>query len=108
MSHFDDLPRLLERLYDAALDPQKWPEFVNALPKSFGMTCDDPLFNDQRIVPHPSVQAKNRKKYVRQLALLTPHVLRAVEINRAIAGARRSNLILDGTLRCTGSRSLHS
>jgi DNA-binding CsgD family transcriptional regulator len=97
MSHFDDLPRLLERLYDAALDPQKWPEFVNALPESFGMTCDDPLFNDQRIVPHPSVQAKNRKKYVRQLALLTPHVMRAVEINRAIAGARRSNLILDGT-----------
>lgn len=105
MSHIDDLPRLLERLYDAALDPQKWPEFVNALPQSFGMTCDHlgvPLFNEQRIVPHASVQAKNSKKYVRQLALLTPHLMRAVEINRAIAGARRSNLVLDGTLDALG------
>src|SRR5262245_21646604 len=92
MSHIDDLPRLLERLYDAALDLHKWPEFVNALPKSFGMTCDhlgEPRFNDQ---PND----------VRQLALLTPHLMRAVEINRAMAGAQRSNLILDGTLDALG------
>src|SRR5262245_42852565 len=38
MSRFDhhDLPRLLERLHDAALDPQKWPSFLNALPQYFG------------------------------------------------------------------------
>ena len=101
MSPFDDLPRLLERLYDAALDPHKWPDFLNALPQSFGITCDHlgvPLFNEQSNAPHASLQPKNSKKYVRGLAFLTPHLMRAVEINRAIAGARRENLILGSTL----------
>lgn len=105
MSPFDDLPRLLERLYDAALDPHKWPEFVNALPQSFGNTCDHlgvPLVNGHRTAPHASVQAKHSKKYVRQLALLTPHLMRAVEINRAMVGARRSNAILCATLDALG------
>jgi DNA-binding CsgD family transcriptional regulator len=105
MSPFEDLPRLLERLYDAALDPLKWPDFLSALPQSFGMTCDHlglPLFKDQLNSPRASGQAKLSKKYVRQLAHLTPHLMRAVEINRAIAGARRSNLFLDGTLDALG------
>jgi DNA-binding CsgD family transcriptional regulator/PAS domain-containing protein len=184
MSRFDygDLPRLLERLHDAALDPHKWPDFLNALPQSFGgargiihlcaggtlafinfgndpayeasyaqhfakgnpypaigfhklplgkvidaaqildtawverteffndwmkpqgITCDHlavSLSNDQRnvmllsIAPHASV-------HLRQLELLTPHLMRAVEINRAMAGARRSNLILDSMLDALG------
>jgi DNA-binding CsgD family transcriptional regulator len=187
MSSFDldDLPRLLERLHDAALDPHKWQDFLNALTQSFGGACgimhlcagetlafinfgSDPtyvasyvehfakvnpypalgfhklplgkvidatlfldaasverteffngwmkpqgitchhqlvsLFNDQRnvtllsIAPHASLQAKHSKKYFRQLELLTPHLMRAVEINHAMAGARRSNLILGATL----------
>ena len=105
MSPFDDLPGLLERLYDAALDPHKWPEFVSALPQSFGITCDHlgvALFNDQSNAPHASLQPKNSKKYVRGLALLTPHLMRAVEINHAIAGARRANLILGSTLDAPG------
>src|SRR5262245_35288022 len=105
MSHIDDLPRLLDRLYDAALDPHKWPEFVNALPQSFGVTCDRlgvPPFNDQPNAPHAFVQPKNSKNHVRQLARLTPHLMRAVEINRAMVGARRSDLILDGALDALG------
>ena len=105
MSQFDDLPRLLERLYDAALDPHKWPEFVNTLPQSFGTTCDHlgvPLFNDQPNAPHAFVQPKNSKNCVRQLALLTPHLMRAVEINRAMVGAPRCDLILDGTHDAVG------
>ena len=175
---YDDLPRLLERLHHAALDPHKWPDFLNALPQSFGgargimhlcagetrafinfgnnpayeasyaqhfakgnpypavgfhklllgkvidatqfrdaawverteffndwmkprgITCDHlavSLSDDQRnvmllsIAPHASVHS-------RQLQLLTPHLMRAVETNRAMAGARRSNLILGATL----------
>src|SRR5262245_45963131 len=105
MSQIDDLPRLLERLYDAALDPHEWPELVNALPQSFGMTCDHlgvPRLNDQPNAPHAFAQPKNDKNYVCQLALLTPHLMRAVEINRAMVGARRSNLILDGALDALG------
>ena len=103
MPPLDDLPRLLERLYDAAMDPHKWPEFVDALPESFGNTCDDlgvPLFNGHRIAPHASIQAKHSKEYVRPLAILTPHLMRAAEINRALAGAgaRHSNMILASTL----------
>jgi len=102
---FHDLTRLLERMYDAALDPNKWSDFLSALPQSIGMTCDRlgmPLFHDQREVPDASIQAKWSKKHIRQLALLTPHLLRAVEIHRAVAGARRSNLILGGTLDSLG------
>lgn len=191
MARFDtqDLPHLLERLYDAALYSQRWQDFLNALPRSFGGACgilhlcvgetrafinfgNDPeyeasyvehfasvnpypargfhalpigkvlyatdlvdaasvertqffndwmkpqgispdhmgvsLFNDQRevtllsIAPHASVQGRERETYFRQLELLTPHLMRAVEINRAMAGARRSNLILGGTLDALG------
>ena len=104
MSLFDshELPRLLERLYAAALDPKKWPEFVNALPQSLRMICDHleaPQFNDH--APHASLEAKYSKKCLRQLELLTPHLKRAVEINRSIVGAR-SNVMLDGTLDAVG------
>src|SRR5262245_58042222 len=105
MSHFDDLPRLLDRLYDAALCPHKWSEFENALPQSFGVTCDHPevpLFNDQPDAPHAFVQPKNNETYGRQLGLLTPHMMRGIEINRAMVGARRSDLILDGALDALG------
>ena len=177
-----DLPRLLERLHDAALDPHRWPDFLNALPQYFGgargimhlcagetlafinfgndpayeasyarhfakgdpcsvvgfhklplgkvfdpaqflerawverteffndwmkpqgITCDHlgvSLSNDQRnvmllsIAPHASV-------HFRQLELLTPHLMRAVEVDRAMTGARRSNLILDSMLDLLG------
>jgi DNA-binding CsgD family transcriptional regulator len=184
MSRFDHhgLPRLLERLHDAALDPQKWPDFLNALPQFFGgprgimhlcagetpafvnfgndpayeasfarhfakgapcssvgfrqlplgrvfdptqllerawverteffndwmkprgIACDHlgvSLSNDQRnvmllsIAPHASV-------HFHQVELLTPHLMRAVEVNRAMAGARRSNLILGSMLDALG------
>jgi DNA-binding CsgD family transcriptional regulator len=101
MSPIEDLPGLLERLYDAALDPHAWPDFLSALPQSVGVTCDHlgpPLFSDQLNAPPASVQGKYSKKHARQLALLTPHLTRAVKINRAITDARRSSLIVSGTL----------
>src|SRR5262245_36830998 len=105
MSHFDDLPLLLERLYDAALCPHKWPEFENALPQSFGVTGDHlglPRFNETPDAPQAFVEPKNSNNYVRQLARLTPHMMRGMEINRAMVGARRSDLILDGALDALG------
>jgi DNA-binding CsgD family transcriptional regulator len=191
MSRFDsdDLPRLLERLYDAALEPQKWPDFLHVLSQSFGGACgimhlcagttltsinfgNDPtheasyvehfaklnpypavgfhklpigkvsyatdfldaasverteffndwmkpqgitcdhlgvsLYNDQRnvtllsIAPNASVHGRWRDEYFRQLKLLTPHLIRAVEVNHALADAQRSNLLRGSMLDALG------
>ena len=41
MRNFEEkeLPQLLDLLYDAALDPQRWPAFLNGLPAAFGGAC---------------------------------------------------------------------
>jgi DNA-binding CsgD family transcriptional regulator len=173
--HEKELPRLLDLLYDAALDPHRWPAFLGALPSPFGSAVgvlhsydvatattpvfhqfgDDPAFNSSyvehfhrinpypparletlpvgkvvcasellapeivertefyadfmkprgittdhmgaslhndgervallTICPHESVFCKNRETYTRRFALLVPHLMRAVEINRVMA-----------------------
>jgi DNA-binding CsgD family transcriptional regulator len=34
-----ELPELLDLLYDAALDPERWPTFLDALPGALGAAC---------------------------------------------------------------------
>jgi DNA-binding CsgD family transcriptional regulator/PAS domain-containing protein len=34
-----ELPQLLDLLYDAALDPERWPTFLNGLPAALGAAC---------------------------------------------------------------------
>lgn len=168
-----DFPRLLELLYDAALDARLWPAFLDRLAASFGDACgivrimdngcaptfhtygSDPeyqksyadyyrtvnpyseealsemplgrvafasqlveaesveqseFFNDWMkpqgisphhfgvafrkdeagsailsVAPHESVFAKDRKRFAKQLTLLTPHLIRAAQIAQLAA-----------------------
>ncbi|MEZ0083760.1 helix-turn-helix transcriptional regulator [Bradyrhizobium japonicum] len=190
MQNFQErgLPRLLDLLYDAALDPERWRAFLDALPGSFGGAWgvlhsydvataaapsfqhfgDDPAFNASytnyfhginpypparfeaipvgkiirasdflnaefvertefyadfmkplgittdhlgvslyndghdvtllAICPHASVYRNNREIYERRFALLLPHLMRAVEINRVMATARRAERALGTSL----------
>ncbi|MEH2543245.1 MULTISPECIES: helix-turn-helix transcriptional regulator [unclassified Bradyrhizobium] len=182
--HERELPRLLDLLYDAALDPERWQAFLDALPSPFGGACgvlhsydvataatpsfrhfgDDPAFNVSyanhfhsinpypparletlpvgrvvhasellpseiarrtefyadfmkpqgittdhlgvslhndghgvtllAICPHESVYRNDRETYERRFALLVPHLMRAVEINRVMAAARTAERTL--------------
>jgi DNA-binding CsgD family transcriptional regulator/PAS domain-containing protein len=186
--HERELPRLLDLLYDAALDPERWQAFLDVLPGPFGGACgvlhsydvaaaatpsfrnfgNDPVFNssyadyfhsinpypparleaipvgkviyasdflDAEIVertefyadfmkpqgittdhvgvslhndghgvtllaicPHESVYRSNRKTYECRFALLVPHLMRAVEINRVMAAARAAERALGTSL----------
>ncbi|MBR1196468.1 helix-turn-helix transcriptional regulator [Bradyrhizobium sp. AUGA SZCCT0240] len=186
--HERELPRLLDLLYDAALDPERWQAFLDALPGAFGGAWgvlhsydvataaapsfrhfgDDPAFNSSyadyfhsinpypparfeaipvgkvirasdfldaefvertefyadfmkplgitadhlgvslhndgngvtllAICPHASVYRKNRETYEYQFALLVPHLMRAVEINRVMAAARTAERALGTSL----------
>ncbi|MCA1376570.1 MULTISPECIES: helix-turn-helix transcriptional regulator [unclassified Bradyrhizobium] len=179
-----EFPRLLDMLYDSALDPERWQAFLNALPGPFGgargilhfydvATATTPVFrhfgddpglnssyakhfhsinpypparletipvgkviyasdlldpeiaertefyadfmrpqgittdhlgvslhNDGygvtllSIAPHESVYRSNRETYRRQLALLVPHLMRAIEINRVTTAARTAQRAL--------------
>lgn len=179
-----EFPRLLDMLYDSALDPERWQAFLNALPAPFGgargilhfydvATATTPVFrhfgddpglnssyakhfhsinpypparletipvgkviyasdlldpeiaertefyadfmrpqgittdhlgvslhNDGygvtllSIAPHESVYRSNRETYRRQLALLVPHLMRAIEINRVTTAARTAQRAL--------------
>jgi DNA-binding CsgD family transcriptional regulator len=181
-------PVLLDLLYDAALHPEKWPTFLDALPSSFdgasgifhvvdvptstirtfhsfgtdpefiasyakhfasvnpyaplgferlplgkvldatafldreiverteffhdwmkpqGITCDHlavSCLNDGEsvatlsIAPHASVYREQRKASQQGLSLLAPHVMRAIEINRAMARARQAERVAGGSL----------
>ncbi len=182
--HESEFPRLLDLLYDAALHPQRWQAFLDALPGPFGGACgvlhaydvaaaatpsfrhfgDDPAFNYSyanyfhsinpypparletlsvgkvvhasellapeiarrtefyadfmrpqgittdhlgvslhndghgvtllAICPHESVYRNNRETYECRFALLVPHLMRAVEINRVMAAARTAERAL--------------
>jgi DNA-binding CsgD family transcriptional regulator len=186
--HERDLPRLLDLLYDAALDPERWQAFLDALSGAFGGAWgvlhsydvataatpsfrnfgDDPAFNASytnyfhsinpypparfeaipvgkiirasdfldaefvertefyadfmkplgittdhlgvslhndgngvallAICPHASVYRNNRETYECRFALLVPHLMRAVEINRVKAAARTAERALGTSL----------
>lgn len=186
--HDRDFPQLLDLLYDAALDPERWQAFLDALPGPFGGACgvlhsydvataatpsfhhfgDDPVFissyanyfhsinpypparletlpvgkvvhasdllapeiarrtefyadfmrpqgittdhlgaslhNDGHrvtllaICPHGSVYRNNRDTYKSRFALLLPHLMHAVEINRVMAAARTAEQVLGTSL----------
>ncbi|WP_027583718.1 helix-turn-helix transcriptional regulator [Bradyrhizobium sp. Ai1a-2] len=186
--HEREFPRLLDLLYDAALDPERWQAFLDALPGPFGGACGvlhfydvtkrtitgfhnfggdvsfvtsyekhfasvnpypasgfekipvgelvcatnllaasavekTEFFNDWMmpqgitsdhlgvslcrdkssvallsIAPHASVYRNNRTTYERRFALLVPHLIRAVEINHAMAAARTAERTLGTSL----------
>jgi DNA-binding CsgD family transcriptional regulator len=187
-SYEKEFPRLLDLLYDAALDPERWQAFLDALPGQFGGAWgvlhsydvataettsfrhfgNDPAFNSSyanyfhsinpyplarfetipvgkvicasdylpaefvehtefyadfmkpqgittdhlgislhndresvtllAICPHESVYRNNRETYESRLVLLVPHLMRAVEINRAMAAARTAERALGTSL----------
>lgn len=81
----------------------KTTEYYNDFMKPQGITPEHfgvVLRNNERdlslmaILPHASVCAKNQRKYISQLRLLTPHLMRALEINRTLSEAISSRRTL--------------
>jgi DNA-binding CsgD family transcriptional regulator len=90
-----------------ATEIAKRTEFYADFMKPQGITTDHlgvSLHNDGHgvtllaICPHESVYRRNRETYECRFALLVPHLMRAVEINRVTASARLAERALGASL----------
>src|SRR5258708_9045305 len=79
-----DLPRLLDLLYDAALDPDGWQKFLDALPGPFGGACGVLLFYEVTTRGAPSFRnfggdPEFTTSFANHFASINPYPLRGFE-----------------------------
>jgi DNA-binding CsgD family transcriptional regulator len=100
-------------LASSALGPElvEQTEFYNDWMKPQGATSDHIgiiLCNDRdaqahiAICPHASIYQRHKTRYIRQLGMLLPHLMRATEINRRLGTAEHARATTDAAFESLG------